>query len=57
MKELDVFPEANPALTPCGDINIQEYLDYVMEHFQLQQPGNWESASELYLQLKEIGQL
>ncbi|XP_055025013.2 uncharacterized protein [Misgurnus anguillicaudatus] len=56
-EELDAFPEANPSLTPCGDANIQEYLDYVMEHFQLQQPGNWESASELYLRLKEIGQL
>ena len=56
-EELDAFPEEHPPLTPCGDANIHEYLDYVMEYFQLQRPGDWESASELYLQLKEIGQL
>ena len=38
-EELDAFPEANPSLTPCGDANIQEYLNYVMEYFQLQRPG------------------
>ncbi len=28
---------------------MQEYLDFAMEHNQLQKPENWESASELYM--------
>ncbi|XP_049333540.1 uncharacterized protein LOC111189804 isoform X1 [Astyanax mexicanus] len=55
--ELDVFPEARLSISPCGDPDIQEYLDFVMEHIQLQMPNNWEAASELYLQLKDIAQL
>lgn len=56
-EKLDAFPDANSSLPPCGDANLQEYLDYVMHHLQLQPPGNWESAIELYLWLKEIGKL
>lgn len=36
---------------------MQEYWDFAMEHNQLQKPENWQSASELYLKLKEITQL
>ncbi|KAJ8002150.1 hypothetical protein DPEC_G00176830 [Dallia pectoralis] len=50
--ELDALPEANLSITPCGDLNMQEYLDFAMEHNQLQKPENWESASELYIKLK-----
>lgn len=44
-------------MTPSGDPNMQEYLDFAMEHNQLQKPENWESASELYMKLKEMAQL
>ncbi len=33
------------------------YLDFAMEHNQLQKSENWESASELYMKLKEMAQL
>ncbi|XP_062851516.1 uncharacterized protein LOC134314752 [Trichomycterus rosablanca] len=55
--ELDVFPESRQSVNSCGDQNIQEYLDFVVECSQLQKPSNWESTSELYLWLKEIAQL
>ncbi len=55
--ELDALPEASLSMTPCGDPNMQEYLDFAMEHNQLQKPENWESASELYMKLKEMAQL
>ncbi|XP_039623028.1 uncharacterized protein LOC120537856 [Polypterus senegalus] len=55
--ELDTFPESNQPMHSCGDLNMQEYLDFVMEHSYLQKPENWESASELYIHLKEIAQL
>ncbi|KAL6486342.1 hypothetical protein MHYP_G00057340 [Metynnis hypsauchen] len=55
--ELDAFPESRQSINPCGDPNIQEYLDFVMEHNQLEKPKDWETASELYLRLKEIAQL
>ncbi len=55
--ELDALPEACLSMTPCGDPNMQEYLDFAMEHNQLQKPENWESASELYMKLKEMAQL
>ncbi|KTF93250.1 hypothetical protein cypCar_00036526 [Cyprinus carpio] len=55
--ELDALPEASLSMTPCGDPNMQEYLDFAMEHDQLQKPENWESASELYMKLKEMAQL
>ncbi len=55
--ELDALPEASRSMTPCGDPNMQEYLDFAMEHNQLQKPENWESASELYMKLKEMAQL
>lgn len=54
--ELDAFPESRLCLPPCGNSNIQEYMDMVMEHHNLQTPHNWESAAELYLKLKEIAQ-
>ncbi|XP_076828986.1 uncharacterized protein LOC143475128 [Brachyhypopomus gauderio] len=55
--ELDGFPEIRQTVNPCGDPNIQEYLDFVMEHRQLQKPSNWETAAQLYLCLKDISQL
>ncbi|CAM4567542.1 unnamed protein product [Leuciscus chuanchicus] len=55
--ELDALPEASLSMTPCGDPNMQEYLDFAMEHNQLQKPENWESASERYMKLKEMAQL
>lgn len=36
---------------------MQEYLDFVMENEQLQKPGGWQAATELYMKLKEIAQL
>ncbi len=32
--ELDALPEASRSMTPCGDPNMQEYLDFAMEHNQ-----------------------
>ncbi|XP_034047720.1 uncharacterized protein LOC117529127 [Thalassophryne amazonica] len=55
--ELDGFPEALPTRAPCGDANMQEYLDFAMEHTYLQKPENWQSSTELYLKLKETAQL
>ncbi|KAL1256565.1 hypothetical protein QQF64_012110 [Cirrhinus molitorella] len=55
--ELDALPEASLSMTPCGDPNMQEHLDFAMEHNQLKKPENWESASELYMKLKEMAQL
>lgn len=55
--ELDALPEASLSMTPCGDPNMQEYLDFAMEHNRIQKPENWESASELYMKLKEMAQL
>ncbi|XP_076602297.1 uncharacterized protein LOC143330033 [Chaetodon auriga] len=55
--ELDAFPEAHLSRAPCGDPNMQEYLDFTMEHNHLQKPEYWQSATELYLKLKEIAQL
>lgn len=54
---LDAFPEARLTRAPCGDANMQEYLDLALEHNHLQQPEYWQSATELYLRLKEIAQL
>uniref|UniRef100_A0A3P9JDE3 Integrase core domain-containing protein n=1 Tax=Oryzias latipes TaxID=8090 RepID=A0A3P9JDE3_ORYLA len=55
--ELDAFPESSLSLPSCGDPNTQEYLHFVMDHNRFQKPENWESASELYMKLKEIAQL
>lgn len=55
--ELDGFPEASLSIATCGDPNMQEYLDFAMERHQLQKPENWESATGLYMKLKEIAQL
>lgn len=52
--ELDVFPEAHLTRAPCGDANVQAYLDLVMESNHLQKVEYWQSAGELYLKLKEI---
>lgn len=49
---LDVSPEA-----PCGDTNMQEYLDLTVEHNHLQKPEYGQSAAELYLKVKETAQL
>ncbi len=54
--ELDALPEASLSMTPCGDPNMQEYLDFAMEQ-KLQKPENCESASELYMKLKEMAQV
>ena len=45
--ELDAFPESRQSINPCGDPNIQEYLDFVMEDNQLEKPRDWETALEL----------
>ncbi|KAI9547198.1 hypothetical protein NQZ68_020019, partial [Dissostichus eleginoides] len=50
--ELDAVPETSLSIAPCGDQNMQEYLD-----FAIQKPENWETASELYMKLKEYAQL
>lgn len=55
--ELDAFPESSLVVPPCGDPALQEYLDLAMEHNQLQRPENWESATKLYMNLKEIAWL
>lgn len=36
---------------------MQEYFDFAVEHNEIQKPECWQSASELYLKLKEIAQL
>ncbi|TWW56044.1 hypothetical protein D4764_08G0000310 [Takifugu flavidus] len=55
--ELDVFPEAHLTRAPCGDANMQAYLDLVMKSNHLQKAEYWQSVAELYLKLKEITQL
>ncbi|KAI9541641.1 hypothetical protein NQZ68_028147 [Dissostichus eleginoides] len=55
--ELDAVPETSLSIAPCGDQNMQEYLDFAMERNDLQKPENWETASELYMKLKEYAQL
>ncbi|TWW62318.1 hypothetical protein D4764_04G0009650 [Takifugu flavidus] len=55
--QLDAFPEAPLTRAPCGDANMQEYLDLTMQSNQLQKAEYWQSATELYLKLKEITQL
>ncbi|KAI9541732.1 hypothetical protein NQZ68_027096 [Dissostichus eleginoides] len=55
--ELDAVPETSLSIAPCGDRNRQEYLDFAMERNDLQKPENWETASELYMKLKEYAQL
>lgn len=56
-RELDVFPEARQAFDLCGDPNIEEYLQQAVPQNGLQQPQDWESATELYLALKDIAGL
>ena len=41
---MDPFPEAHLSITPCGEPNMQEYLDFAMEHNQLQK--HWQSVYE-----------
>lgn len=53
-RQLDVFPEARQAAELCGDPNIEEYLQQAVQQNGLQQPQDWESASKLYLTLKNI---
>lgn len=36
----DTFSESSQSMNPCGNPNIQEYLNFVMEHSQLQKPDN-----------------
>ncbi|KAK1893137.1 putative transcriptional regulatory protein [Dissostichus eleginoides] len=55
--ELDAVPETSLSIAPCGDQNMQDYLDFAMERNDLQKPENWETASELYMKLKEYAQL
>ncbi|XP_030580627.1 uncharacterized protein LOC115776958 [Archocentrus centrarchus] len=57
MTELDAFPDVHLTRAPCGDPNMQEYLDFAVEHNHLQKPEQWQSSTELYLKLKEIAQL
>ncbi|KAL3968992.1 hypothetical protein ACER0C_002821 [Sarotherodon galilaeus] len=52
--ELDAFPESRLSVVVCGDSNIQEYLNFVMEQNHFQKPVCGESATELYMQLLEI---
>ncbi|KAF3858645.1 hypothetical protein F7725_011846 [Dissostichus mawsoni] len=54
--ELHYLPHSL-SIAPCGDQNMQEYLDFAMERNDLQKPENWETASELYMKLKEYAQL
>ncbi|MEQ2314765.1 hypothetical protein AMECASPLE_015472 [Ameca splendens] len=53
-RELDVFPEARQATELCGDQNSEEYLQQAVQQNGLQQPQDWESATELYLLVKDI---
>ncbi|XP_023192286.1 uncharacterized protein LOC111612172 [Xiphophorus maculatus] len=55
--DLDVFPEASQVTELCGDKDIEEYLQQVMQQHGQQQSQNWESAMELYLFLKHIARL
>ncbi|KAK5619159.1 hypothetical protein CRENBAI_024064 [Crenichthys baileyi] len=43
--ELDAFPEAHLTRVPCGDPNMQEYLDFAMEHNHLRKPEYWQSSN------------
>lgn len=51
---LDAFPEARMTRVRWGDTIMQEDLDLAMEDNHLQKPEYWQSATELYLKLKEI---
>ncbi|XP_039454836.1 uncharacterized protein LOC120433158 isoform X1 [Oreochromis aureus] len=53
-RELDVFPEEGLPVGLCGDPNIEEYLQQAVQQNTLQQPQDWELATELYLALKDI---
>ncbi|XP_039473093.1 uncharacterized protein LOC120441767 [Oreochromis aureus] len=53
-RELDVFPEGRQAIELCGDSNIEEYLHHTVQQNRLEQPQDWESATELYLALKNV---
>lgn len=55
--ELRAFPESRQTIDSCGDPDIQEYLELVMEQNRLQRPENWEAASEVYITLKGIAGL
>ncbi|KAI7809774.1 hypothetical protein IRJ41_016386, partial [Triplophysa rosa] len=55
--ELSAFPESRLTAQLCGDKNIQEYLEFAMEHNQLQCPQTWEEALKLYFTLKETAGL
>lgn len=55
--DLGAFPESRLATQLCGDIKIQEYLEFAMEHNQLQRPQNWEEALHLYFTMKETAGL
>lgn len=54
---LGAFPESRLTSQLCGDKNIQEYLEFVMEHNHLQWPENWEEALQLYFTMKQIAGL
>lgn len=56
-RELHMFPESEQTIHLCSDPDIQDYLHQAVEQNGLQQPHDWESASELYLTLKEIAGL
>lgn len=49
-----MFPEEGLLVGLCGDPNIEEYLQQAVQQNTLQQPQDWESATELYLALKDI---
>lgn len=52
-----MFPESRQTIHLCSDPDIQDYLQQAVEQHGLQQPHDWESASELYITLKEIAGL
>ena len=57
-RELDVFPESrSQTASSCGDPDFQEYAQLAVQHYGLQQPQDWESATEFYFTLKAIARL
>ncbi|KAF6716020.1 hypothetical protein FQA47_017098 [Oryzias melastigma] len=52
--DLDAFPEARQVPDLCGDPDIEQYLQEAVLQNGRQQPQDWESASGLYLTLKDM---
>lgn len=45
--ELQAFSVTRMTINPCGNTDVQEYLELVVEENALQWPGDWETATDL----------